>query len=105
MADFMKILQQAQEMTGRMQEMQDKLLDQTVTGSAGGGVVKVETDGKGQLRSVKIDPSVVNADDVTMLEDLVVVAVREAQKKASELEAKEASALTGGMNLPFPLPF
>lgn len=105
MADFMKILQQAQEMTGRMQEMQEKLLDQTVTGSAGGGVVTVETDGKGHLRSVKIDPSVVNADDVAMLEDLLVVAVREAQKKAGELEAREASALTGGMNLPFPLPF
>jgi DNA-binding YbaB/EbfC family protein len=105
MADFMKMLQQAQEMTGRMQEVQEHLLNETVTGSAGGGVVAVETDGKGHLRSVKIDPSVVSADDVSMLEDLVVVAVREAQKKAGELEAREMGSLTGGMNLPFPLPF
>jgi len=105
MADFMKILQQAQEMTGRMQEMQEKLLNETVTGAAGGGMVRVETDGKGNLRSIKIDPSVVNADDVSMLEDLVVVAMREAQKKAGELESREMGSLTGGMNLPFPLPF
>jgi DNA-binding YbaB/EbfC family protein len=105
MADFMKMLQQAQEMTGRMQEVQERLLNETVAGTAGGGVVRVETDGKGHLRSIKIDPSVASADDVAMLEDLIVVAVRDAQKRAGELEAREMAALTGGMNLPFPLPF
>ncbi len=105
MADFMKILQQAQEMSGRMQEMQEQLLNQTVNGSAGGGMVRVEADGKGNVRSIKIDPSVVKADDVDMLEDLVVVAVREAQKKAADLEQAEMGKMTGGLNLPFQLPF
>ena len=57
----MKILQQAQQMQGRLQEIQDQLQQQTVTGSAGGGMVTVEADGKGQVRRIKIDPSVVSA--------------------------------------------
>jgi DNA-binding YbaB/EbfC family protein len=105
MADFMKILQQAQEMSGRMQEMQEQLLNRTVDGSAGGGMVRVEADGKGNVRSIKIDPSVVKADEVDMLEDLVIVAVREAQKKAADLEQQEMGKMTGGLNLPFQLPF
>ena len=105
MADFMKILQQAQQMTGRMQEMQESLLNQTIVGSAGGGMVTVETDGKGHLRAIKLSPSVVSAEDVSMLEDLILVAVRDAQKKAGELESQEMGKLTGGMDLPFPLPF
>jgi DNA-binding YbaB/EbfC family protein len=85
--------------------MQEQLLNRTVHGTAGGDMVKVEADGKGNVRSVKIDPSVVRADDVDMLEDLVVVAVRDAQKKAAELEQQEMGKMTGGLNLPFQLPF
>lgn len=103
MADFMKILQQAQEMQGRLQQIQNELQQQTVTASAGGGMVTVEADGKGTVRSVKIDKSVVNPEDVEMLEDLIVVAVGEAQKKAAELAQSEMAKLTGG--LPFNLPF
>lgn len=105
MADFMKILQQAQEMQGRLQQVQNELQNKTVTATAGGGMVTVEADGKGQLRAVKIDRSVVNPDDVEMLEDLIVVAVGEAQKKAAELAQEEMGKLTGGMGLPFKLPF
>ena len=105
MADIMKILQQAQQMQGRLQQIQDELAQQTVSASAGGGMVTVEADGKGQVRSVKIDPSVVNAADVEMLEDLVLVAVTEAQKKAAALAQQEMGKLTGGMDLPFKLPF
>jgi nucleoid-associated protein EbfC len=105
MADFMKILQQAQQMQGRMQEIQDQLQQQTVTGSAGGGMVRVEADGKGQVRRVKIDPSVVSASDVEMLEDLIQVAVGEAQKKAAALAQEEMGKLTSGLPLPFKLPF
>ena len=101
----MKILQQAQEMQGRLQQVQNELQNKTVTATAGGGMVTVEADGKGQLRSVKIDRSVVNPDDVEMLEDLIVVAVGEAQKKAAELAQEEMGKLTGGMGLPFKLPF
>jgi DNA-binding YbaB/EbfC family protein len=105
MADFMKILQQAQEMQGKLQQVQDELQQQTVTASAGGGMVTVEANGQGTVRSVKIDPSVVNASDVEMLEDLVLVAVTEVQKKAQALAQSSMSKLTGGLNLPFKLPF
>ena len=101
----MKILQQAQQMQGRLQQIQDELAQQTVSASAGGGMVTVEADGKGQMRSIKIDPAVVNAADVEMLEDLVLVAVTEAQKKAAALAQQEMGKLTGGMDLPFKLPF
>jgi len=103
MADFMKILQQAQEMQGKFQKLQEELQQQTVRASSGGGMVTVEANGQGTMRSIKIDPSVVNAADVAMLEDLVLVAVTEAQKKAQEIAQQEMGKLTGG--LPFKLPF
>ena len=108
MADFMKILQQAQQVQGRLQQIQEELAAKTVTASAGGGMVTVAADGEGQVRRVKIDPSVVNPGDVEMLEDLVLVAVTEAQKKAAALAQEEMGKLTGGLNLPnlpFKLPF
>ncbi len=103
MADFMKILQQAQEMQGRFQKLQEELQQQTVTASSAGGMVTVEANGQGTVKSIKIDPSIVNASDVEMLEDLVLVAVTEAQKKAQEAMQAEMGKLTGG--LPFKLPF
>ena len=105
MADIMKILQQAQQMQGRLQQIQDELAQKTVAGSAGGGMVTVEADGKGTVRRVKLDPSVVNPADVEMLEDLVAIAVSEAQKKAQALQADQMQQMTGGMQLPFKLPF
>ncbi len=105
MADFMKILQQAQEMQGKFQSMQAELQQETVTASAGGGMVTVEANGQGTIRSIKIDPAVVNAADVEMLEDLLLVAVTEAQKKAQDIAQREMGKLTGGLNLPFKLPF
>ncbi|MGQ0540052.1 MAG: YbaB/EbfC family nucleoid-associated protein [Gemmatimonadaceae bacterium] len=105
MADFLKILQQAQQMQGRLQQIQDQLQQRTVTGTAGGGMVTVEADGRGHVRSVKIDPSVVNAADVEMLEDLVAVAVGDAQQRATALAQEEMAKATGGLNLPFKLPF
>ena len=105
MADFMKLMQQAQQMQSRLQEIQDELEKRTVSATSGGGMVTVNADGKGQVTSVKIDPAVVNASDVEMLEDLVMVAVREAQKKAADLARDEMGKLTGGLDLPFKLPF
>jgi DNA-binding YbaB/EbfC family protein len=105
MADFMKILQQAQEMQGKFQKVQDELQQQTVSASAGGGMVTVEANGQGTIRSIKIDPSVVDKADVEMLEDLVLVAVTEVQKKAQALAQDSMGKLTGGLNLPFKLPF
>jgi DNA-binding YbaB/EbfC family protein len=105
MADLMKILQQAQEMQGRFQKIQEELQRITVSGSAGGGMVTVEANGQGAIQRVKIDPSVVNPADVEMLEDLVLVAVTEAQKKAQAQAQQELGKLTGGLPLPFKLPF
>lgn len=103
MADFMKLLQQAQEIKGKMEQLQDELKAKSVTGTSGGGMVTAEVDGKGEIRKVRIDPSVVNPGDVEMLEDLIVVAVTEAQRKATELAKEEMGRLAGG--LPFKLPF
>jgi DNA-binding YbaB/EbfC family protein len=105
MADFMKILQQAQEMQGRFQKIQEELQRVTVSGSAGGGMVTVDANGQGTVQRVKIDPSVVNPADVEMLEDLVLVAITEAQKKAQAEAQQELGKLTGGLPLPFKLPF
>lgn len=105
MADFNKILQQAQQMQGRLQQMQEELANKTVTGTSGGGMVSVTADGKGHVRAVKIDPSVVNPADIEMLEDLVAVAVADAQKKAAEMAQEEMQKLTGGLPMPFKLPF
>lgn len=103
MADFMKILQQAQEMQGRLQQVQEELQQKTVSAAAGGGMVTVEADGKGTVKRIKIDPSVVNPADVEMLEDLILIALAETQKKAAELAQAEMGKLAGG--LPFKLPF
>ena len=103
MADFMKMLQQAQELQGKLQKAREDLQQQTVRASSGGGMVTVEANGEGTIRSIKVDPSVVNAADVEMLEDLLLVAVTEAQKKAQETAQQEMGKLTGG--LPFKLPF
>lgn len=105
MADFMKMLQQAQEMQGKLQQMQQELENKTVTASSGGGMVTVTADGKGQVRSLRIDPAVVKAEDVEMLEDLVIAAVSEAQKKAADMAQEEMQKLSGGLSLPFRLPF
>lgn len=109
MADILKILQQAQQVQSKMEQLQEELGRFTVTGSAGGGMVSVEADGKGNVKRVKIDPAAVNPGDVEMLEDLILVAVTEAQKRAAE-KARDATQaemgkLTGGLNLPFKLPF
>ena len=76
------------------------MAEKTVEASSGGGMVTVVTDGKQDVVSIKIDPEVVNKDDVEMLEDLIVAAVNEARKRSQELMASEMGKLTGGMNVP-----
>jgi DNA-binding YbaB/EbfC family protein len=105
MADFMKILAQAQEMQGRFKQVQDELQQMTVTGSAGGGMVVADVSGTGQLKKIKLDPSVVNPADIEMLEDLVTVAVSDAQTKAQAAAQEQMGKVTGGLSLPFKLPF
>jgi nucleoid-associated protein EbfC len=105
MRDIMKLLQQAQEMQGKMAKLQEELQAMTLTGTAGGGMVTVDVNGQGLVKRVKIDPSVVNPTDTEMLEDLIAVAAADAQRKAQERQQEQMGALTGGMNLPFKLPF
>jgi DNA-binding YbaB/EbfC family protein len=105
MPDFSKMLEQAQAMQGRLQQMQDDLQHQRVTATAGGGAVTVEADGKGHVSKISIDRSAVDPEDVAMLEDLVLAAVNQAQEKAADLAKIEMAKMTGGLNLPFKLPF
>jgi nucleoid-associated protein EbfC len=101
MPDFLKIIQQAQQMQGRLQQLQEELARLTVVGAAGGGMVTIEADGNGRVRRVSIDPTVVNPADVELLEDLLLAAMGEAQKKAAEAAQAEMKKLTGGLDLPF----
>lgn len=92
-------------MQGKITQMQTELTQRTVTGSAGGGMVTVTADGKGRIRSVKIDPNVVTDGDVEMLEDLVTAALTDAQRRAEEIYKDELKKVTGGLPLPFQPPF
>jgi len=97
MAGMMKKMQKLQ---GEMAKMQEELKTRTLEATAGGGAIKVVITGEKQIQSLKIDPTVVDADDMEMLEDLVVAAVNEAIKKVDDMMAQEMGKLTGGMNLP-----
>jgi DNA-binding YbaB/EbfC family protein len=103
--DIMNLLRQAQDMKKNFEQMQSELEQLSVTGTAGGGMVSADVNGLGHVKRVKIDRSIVNPDDVEMLEDLVAVAVSEAQKKAQDEQKLRSSKLGEGMNLPFKLPF
>ncbi len=102
MTDFQQLMQMGQQLQARVTKLQETLDRQSVTASAGGGMVTVTADGKGEVRSVKIDPTCVDPADVEMLEDLVLAAVNQAQAKARELYEAEMRKATGG--LPFQLP-
>src|SRR5881392_1170430 len=95
MADLSSLLQLGQ-------QMQFQLSQQTVTCTAGGGIVSATADGRGQIRAIKIDPQAIAQGDVEMLEDLVLAAVAQAQQRAAELYQAEVKKLASG--LPFPLP-
>lgn len=99
------MLGQFKDMQARMQAMQDEMSQRTFTALAGGGMVTADVDGKMQLKRIKLDPTVVNPGDLEMLEDLIVVAVAEAQKKAADAMQMELQKVTGGIDLPFKLPF
>ncbi len=96
-ADMMKQARQLQEKMGSMQE---ELAAKTVVGTAGGGMVSATMNGKGELVSLVIDESIVKAEEVQMLQDLIVAAVNDGARKATEVGKDEMSKLTGGMNIP-----
>ncbi|MBI2172184.1 MAG: YbaB/EbfC family nucleoid-associated protein [Chloroflexi bacterium] len=94
------MLRQAQQLQQRIMKMQEELERVTVEATAGGGAVKVTATGKQRVTSIKIDPSAVDPQDVTMLEDMVLAAVNEALDKAVEMANQKMSAVTGGMKIP-----
>jgi hypothetical protein len=95
-----QIMKQAQQMQAKMAELQEQLAELQVDGASGGGMVQVTMNGKGALRTVKIDPSLINADDAEVLEDLIVAAVNDAKRKVETRVSEEMQKLTGGLNLP-----
>ena len=94
------MLKQAQKLQSKIFELQDQLADRTVETTVGGGMVKAVANGKQELLSIKIDPEVVDPNDVQMLEDLVVAAVNDVLKKAKEMVTEEMTKLTGGFKIP-----
>lgn len=94
------IMKQAQKMQAKMAEMQEKLKDEDLEASAGGGTVKVNITGDLQVKSITIDPSAVDPDDVELLQDMTTAAVNEAIRSAQELQQRRMAEITGGMNLP-----
>jgi nucleoid-associated protein EbfC len=102
MTDLRSLLQLGQQMQGRLAAMQTELANRTVTGTAGAGMVTVTADGRGQIRGVRIDPSLLTGD-AEMLEELVLAAVTDVQRKAADIAQEETRKLQSA--LPFPLPF
>lgn len=97
---FGGIMKQAQELQQRMAKMQEEAAEKTLEASSGGGMVTVVINGRQQVLSLKIDPEVVNPDDIEMLQDLVIAAVNEGVRKTQEAMAEEMKGMTGGMNIP-----
>jgi DNA-binding YbaB/EbfC family protein len=107
MKNLGQLMKQAQEMQAKMAEAQAQLEAAEVEGAAGGGMVRLTLNGKGDLKTIKIDPSAVDPEDVGMLEDLIVAAFNDARQKVQALHESEMQKLTGGLALPggLKLPF
>ena len=107
MKDIMGLMKQAKEMQDKLQTMQQELADLEAEGVAGGGLVKVTLSGKGEMRSVDIDASLLKEDEGDIVEDLVMAAYNDAKAKVDELTAAKTSELTAGLPLPpgMKLPF
>jgi nucleoid-associated protein EbfC len=100
MKNFAGMMKQAQELQGRMTEMQAEMERALVEGQSGGGLVVLTLNGKGELVGVKIDPSLAKADEVEILEDLIVAAHTDAKAKVERLLQEKMQSLTGGLALP-----
>ena len=97
--DMRQLMKQAQQMQEQLAAAQEELASKTFTGTAGGGVVTATVTGGQEVVAVEIDPSVVDPDDVEMLQDLVVAAVNQAMKAATEAAGSQLGGLTGGLDL------
>jgi DNA-binding YbaB/EbfC family protein len=100
MKDLMKMMKQAQEIQGRMQQLQEELAALQVEGQSGGGLVKVTLNGKMEARGVKLDPSLLKPEDAEMLEDLILAAFQDAKAKVEAALQEKMREVTGGLPLP-----
>ncbi len=98
--DINEIMGKVKDLHKKFLEIQQEIASKTVEASAGGGMVVAIANGAGQVVDIKIDSSVVDANDVQMLQDLIVAAVNEALKKAKEMREEELASLTGGIKIP-----
>jgi DNA-binding YbaB/EbfC family protein len=107
MGDMAKMMKSAQEMQQKMADLQEDLQTMMVEGESGAGLVKATCSAKGELKGIDIDPSIFNAEDKEVAEDLILAAIKDAQAKASERAQEEMSKLTEAMGLPkdMKLPF
>lgn len=100
MKNFANLMKQASQMQSKMSEMQDKLASITVEGVSGAGMVTVTLGGKGDMKSIKIDPKLADPSEVEMLQDLIVAAYTDARRRLDETTQEEMQKVTGGLNLP-----
>ncbi len=107
MADMAKMMKAAQEMQGKMAQLQEDLKSILVTGESGAGLVKATATAKGELTALDIDPSIFNADDKEVVEDLILAAIKDAQGKAEDRSREEMGKMAEAMGLPrdMPMPF
>ena len=100
MSNMNQVMRQAQAMQRRLKKAQDELAVMEFSGSAGGGMVTATVSGEGELKAMAIDPSVVDPDDVEILQDMVVAAVSEAMRARTEAEERLLGPIAGGMGIP-----
>jgi DNA-binding YbaB/EbfC family protein len=100
LANLASLMKQARQMGGKMQDIQQKLKAERVSGTAGGGMVEVEANGLGEILRLKIDPALVEKGEREMIEDLVPAAVNQANARAKQLHTEAMQSLTEGMELP-----
>lgn len=107
LGDMAKMMKAAQDMQGKLAEMQEELARRTVTGEAGAGLVRVTASARGEVRSLEIDPSILVASEKEVVEDLIVAAIRDAQSRAADLAQREAQKMAESLGLPpgMALPF
>ncbi len=107
MKNLGQMMKQAQEMQNKMADMQAKLDQVEVTGTSGGGMVSITLNGKGEMRKIKLDKSLVDPEEIEMLEDLILAAYNDARGKVESHVATEMAKVTGGLKLPpgMKLPF
>jgi DNA-binding YbaB/EbfC family protein len=93
-------MKQAQQMQQQMKKAQEELAEKTVEAESGGGMVKVELNGKQELVSIHIDPKALDAEEVDLLEDLILAAVQEGQRKVAQMSQESLGKITGGLGFP-----